>query len=102
MDPRFAAAEAALKANREEEGLALLTAALTAGPGPASAYKVLTTRLVQSRRYAEAEPWLKAGLERAPRDLDMWNMLGVSLRRMNRLDEALAALERAHKLDPRT
>ena len=101
MDPRFAAADAALKAQREDEGIALLTAALTDGPGPIGAYRVLATRQIGRRQYAEAERWARAGVERAPKELDLWNLLGVALRRQGRYEEAIAALDRAIKLDPK-
>ena len=102
MDPRFAAAYAAFEANREDEGIELLTAALSAGPGPLHAYKALGARLFNRKRYEEAEQWTRAGLDRTPKDADLWNTLGVILRRQRRLEEAVAALERAQKLNPKS
>ncbi|HTK36834.1 MAG TPA: tetratricopeptide repeat protein [Caulobacteraceae bacterium] len=101
MDPRFAAAEAALKASRIDEAADLLTAALQEGPGPAGAYRIVATRLFNLRQFAEAEHWVRAGLERFPKELDLWNLLGVILRRQGRLEEAIVALDKAHKLNPK-
>ena len=102
MDPRFAAADAALKANRPEEAVTLLKAALSEAPGPVGAYRLLASRLYAARRYAEAEEWARAGVARAPKDFDLWNILGVVLRRQNRPTEALTALDKAQKLNPRS
>jgi len=102
MDPRFAAADAAFKEKRDQEAMALLTAALSDGPGPVGAYRILATKLYSAHRYAEAEVWARKGLETAPKSIDLWNLLGVVLRRQNKLGEALAALDKAQKLDPKS
>ena len=101
MDPRFAEAEAALKANRVGEAVALLIAALEAGPGPLGAYRQLGAKLYAAGRYVDGERWLREGLKHFPKDLELLNSLGVMLRRQQRLDEALAVLDQAAKLHPK-
>jgi predicted O-linked N-acetylglucosamine transferase (SPINDLY family) len=78
----------------------MLTAALTASPGPVGAYQSLATLLIHARNDNAAERWARAGLDVYPTASHLWNLLGVVLRRTRRLGEALAALEKAHALDP--
>lgn len=53
-------------------------------------------------RLGESEHAIEAffrAVERAPEDLDAWNMLGESLRLAGRTDRAIATLERAASID---
>jgi predicted O-linked N-acetylglucosamine transferase (SPINDLY family) len=102
MDPRFNAAEAALKAGKSDEAIALLKQALEQGPGPIGAYRVLVNHLMRRTDYVEAERWARAATEALPKEFEGWNLLGVALRRLRRYPEALAALERAQKLNSKS
>lgn len=100
---RFAPAEAALKAGRFEEGVGLIEAELSRDPAaPLQIYRNFGAMLVRRRAYTQAERWMRVGVEHFPRDLDLWNLLGVALRRLERYDEALGALDRALKLNPKS
>ncbi len=52
-------------------------------------------------RYAEAEARARQGLERQPNDSALNNLLGVALKNQGRFAEALEALARAQKADPK-
>ncbi|HEX2561725.1 tetratricopeptide repeat protein [Phenylobacterium sp.] len=102
MDPRFAEAEAALQAGRYEDGVRLTEAALEGDPmAPAALYRSFTAILFRRQDYARAARWARAGTEQHPKDSDLFNMLGVALRRMGRLKEALEALDAAARLNPK-
>lgn len=102
MDPRFAQAEAALQAGRYEEGVRLTEEALEAAPKASAAlYRSFTAILFRRKDYARAARWAKAGVEQHPKDADLFNVLGVALRRTGRLKEALQALDAAAKLNPK-
>lgn len=99
---RFAAAEAALKAGRIEEAVASIEAELTKDPAaPQQIYRNVVTLLIRRQFYDKAEQWGRIAVERFPKDVDLWNMLGVALRRLDRRDEALKALDRGGRLDPK-
>lgn len=99
---RFAEADAALSAGRRAEGIDLILEQLTAEPvAPANVYRSVCGLLIRDTRYAPAEQWCRVGVEQYPRDLDLLNMLGVSLRRLHRYDEALEVFARCLKLDPK-
>jgi predicted O-linked N-acetylglucosamine transferase (SPINDLY family) len=102
MSDRLAAAEAALKAGRLPEAVEHLIAALEADAArPAQVYRVLMVQLYRLGRHAEGEAWAAKGLERYPRDFEMWNVRGVLLRQLKRYPEALKALDAASKLQPK-
>lgn len=102
MDPRFAEAEAALQAGRYEEGVRLAEAALEADPkAPAALYRSFAAMLFRRQDYARAARWTQAAVEQHPKDAELFNILGVALRRLGRLKEALAALETAGRLNPK-
>ncbi|THD82053.1 MAG: tetratricopeptide repeat protein [Phenylobacterium sp.] len=102
MDQRLVAAEEALKAGRTEEAVGELIQALTEEPDrPPQVYRVLLHQLYRLGRQTEAEVWSERGVERHPRDPEMWNLRGVFLRQLKRLPEALAALDESIRIDAR-
>jgi protein O-GlcNAc transferase len=104
MDPRFAAGEAAFQAGKPEECVALLEAAINDAQGNAvvGAYRRLAATLVQLRRFEECGRWAAEGARRFPKDPEMWNALGVAHRRQRNWPEAIAALDQAQKLNPKS
>lgn len=101
MHQRLAAAQAALQGGRKAEAIEHLAALLSEAPDqPAGVYQTLAVQLYQTRRYAEADTWASQGLQRYPRSLELWNVRGVLLRRLGRLDEAVEALRAALRLQP--
>jgi predicted O-linked N-acetylglucosamine transferase (SPINDLY family) len=101
MDERLAAADAALKAGRGEDAIPLLIAAIEADPNQsAPVYRVLLTQLYRAKRVEEGVTWGEVAVKRYPRDLELYNLLGVLYRRLARYPEALAALDQAVKLNP--
>lgn len=99
---RFAAADALLKAGRRDEGLALAEAELAKDPkASAQVYRNTAVALVRRQAYDRVEKLTALGLEVHPRDIELLNIRGVSLRRLRRYDEAVAAFDRALKLDPK-
>ncbi|HEY9219791.1 MAG TPA: tetratricopeptide repeat protein [Phenylobacterium sp.] len=102
MDPRFADAEAALKAGRYEEGVRLTEEALTEDPAAAAQlYRNFAAVLFRHNDFARAARWAKTGSEQHPRDAEMFNLLGVALRRSGKPQEALQALDTAVRLNPK-
>lgn len=102
MSGRLGLAEAALKAGRNAEAVEHLTAALAEDPARnVAVYKALVVQLYHQGRFQEGESWSAKAVERFPRDVELWNLRGVILRRLVRYPEALAALDAALKLDPR-
>ena len=99
---RFTEAEAALGAGRRAEGIDLIVAELTADPvAPLTVYRNFCGLLIRDKRYDLAEQWAAAGAGQYPRSFDMWNILGVARRRLQKFDEALAAFEQCRKIDPK-
>lgn len=99
---RFAAAEAALKAGDTDAGIRLIEGELNSDPAaPVGIYRNFTTLLVRRQRYDQAADWTGKAVERFPKDIDLWNLRGVALRRLRRLGESLDALNKAGKLDPK-
>lgn len=99
---RFAQAEAALKAGDREEGIRLTAEELSRDPdAPLRVYKNFASLLLRYQRYEEAEAWARVATEKYPRDYDLWNTLGVSLRRLKRFDDALIAYSNCQKIDPK-
>ena len=100
---RFAEAEAAFQAGRGDEGKRLTADQLNADPdAPAPVYRSFGAILVRDRDYAQAESVGRRAVERHPRDPELWNILGVALRRLKRYPEAIEALEKAARLSPRS
>jgi protein O-GlcNAc transferase len=101
MNERLAAAQAALNSGHAAEAIENLVAAVEADPAQAAVvYRTLLVQLYRAGRYAEGVRWGQAGVERFPRDFELWNTLGVMLRRLKRLPEALQALDTATKINP--
>lgn len=102
MSDRLAAAQAALNAGRPAEAVEHLTAALAQDPArPAPIYRALLVQLYQTGRHEEGATWAAQAAERHPRDVDIANVRGVLLRRLGRLEEALAVFEQAVRLNPK-
>jgi protein O-GlcNAc transferase len=102
MDQRLTAANAALAAGNPAEAIDHIIAVLSEAPDQTvQVYRVLVIQLHRAERWEEGEHWARAGLERHPRDFDLWNILGVMLRRQRRFPEALAALDQASKIAPK-
>lgn len=100
---RFADGEAALASGRREDGIRLIAEELEKDPvAPLLVYRNFCSLLFRHQRYAEGERWARQGTEQYPRDFDLWNLLGVCLRRLKRFDDALAALDRAQKINPKS
>ncbi|WP_332767507.1 tetratricopeptide repeat protein [Phenylobacterium sp.] len=99
---RFAAAEAALKMGNSELGIRLIQDELEAdAKAPVALYRSFTGILFRHKRYDQIERWANAGLELYPREVDLWNVLGVAYRRTDRHAEALKAFKQAEKLNPK-
>ncbi|MDP1600740.1 glycosyltransferase family 41 protein [Phenylobacterium sp.] len=99
---RFAAAEAALKAGQFDEGVEMIEGELNRDPAASlQLYRNFTTMLVRRQRYDQAADWTGKAVQRFPKDIDLWNLRGVALRRLRRFPEALDALNKAGKLDPK-
>jgi predicted O-linked N-acetylglucosamine transferase (SPINDLY family) len=102
MDPSLAAADAALKAQQPDVALTILTEAAGKPDASALVIRKLGTLLFQLKRFEEGATWTKLGTDRFPKDWEMWNVLGVCYRRTGRSKEALAALDKAQKLAPKS
>jgi protein O-GlcNAc transferase len=102
MSERLAAAQTALNAGRGAEAIEHLEAAIAEDPArPAQVYRVLVLQLYHAGRNEEGAAWSAKTLERYPKDLDVWNLRGVLLRRLRRYPEAIAAFDEALKLSPK-
>ncbi len=101
MDERLAAADAALKAGRGAEAIEPLISLMTDHPAQTAAvYRALLVQLFTANRFVEGETWSAVAAQKFPRDLDVWNIRGVMLRKLGRYPEALTALEQAAKIGP--
>ncbi|CAN7561072.1 tetratricopeptide repeat protein [Phenylobacterium sp. LjRoot225] len=101
MSDRLAAAQAALNAGRTAEAIDHVLAALAEDPArPAQVYRALLTQLYQAGRYEEGATWAARAVAQHPRDVDLANLRGILLRRLGRLEEALAALDDAVRIAP--
>jgi protein O-GlcNAc transferase len=102
MDERLAAAQAALKEGRGADAIAPLIELLEADPSQsAPVYRTLLLQLYRANRLEDGVVWGQAATQRYPREIDLQNLLGVIYRRLARYPEALAALDRAAKLNPK-
>jgi len=102
MSDRLAAAQAALNAGRPAEAIDHLRAVLEADPGqPSQVWRVFLLQLYQTGQFAEGADWAVRAAERWPNDPHLANLQGVLLRKCGRFEAALAALDRAVRLDPR-
>jgi predicted Zn-dependent protease len=76
---------------------------LSAHPGPgvaAAATGGLAQLLIKQKKYADAEPLLKAAMERDPRDPALNAQLATVLLAQGKNDEALPVLETLRQLEP--
>lgn len=90
-----------------EESLHLLRQELakkreTHQPIPIELYIELARLSFNTGLLTDAYTYLQDGLKSQPRHFDLWNMLGVTLRRLNRPNEALQALDNAAKINPKS
>lgn len=101
MDQRLVASDAALKAGRRDEAIALLIELLGEAPDqPLQAYRVLLHQLYGAKRFVEGVEWAKKAAEIFPKDYELLNLLGVLLRQVKRYPEAVAALDQAMRINP--
>jgi len=99
---RFAPAEAALKAGQQEEGLRLVEAELEKDPkAPVGVYRNFTAMLARRQVYEKAERWAAKGVELYPKDYELWNILGVAQRRLQKYESAIKSLRQAEKINPK-
>lgn len=102
MTDRIAEADAALRAGRLEEGVALIEALLTDEPRSAQQlYRNFTSLLYRKGMFEKGAHWCRAGLEVYPKDTELWNVLGVCLRRTGDPQAALQALNAGLKIQPK-
>jgi protein O-GlcNAc transferase len=103
MTDRLNAAQAALNANRRDEAIEHMIAAVGEDPARATqVYRILALELYRAGRYEEGEAFAAKGLERYPRDFELLNSRGVLLRRLRRWAEAVPVFEAAIKANPKT
>ena len=103
MDERLLRADGLLKAGKVSESCDLLMELVNDAPDqPANVYRVLVVQLYNLKRYEDGAAMAQRGVERHPREFVLWNTLGVLLRRLQRYEEALKALDQAQKLDPKS
>jgi protein O-GlcNAc transferase len=99
---RFAAADAALKAGDQDEGIRLIEAELERDPkAPVAIYRNFTAMLVRRQAYEAAERWASQAVELYPKDFELWNILGVSQRRLRKYESAIKSLRQAEKINPK-
>mgnify|MGYP001809860770 CR=1 FL=1 len=91
--------ESAFAANRLRDAEAAIWGALGDGGTPAEALRMLGAIRLQDDDPAAAIPLLTASLTLQP-DGDAFSNLGIALRRLNRLEEALEAYRRSCELVP--
>lgn len=103
MSERLNAAQAALQADRPDEAIGHLIAAVAEDPArPVQVYRTLVAQLYRAGRFEEGERFAALGVEHHPRDFELMNTRGVVLRRLRRLPEAAAVLEKAVRLNPKS
>ena len=103
MDDRLVRADGLLKAGKVGESCDLLMELVNDAPDqPANVYRVLVVQLYNLKRFEDGAAIAQGGVERHPREFVLWNTLGVLLRRLQRYEEALKALDQAQKLDPKS
>ncbi|MEO8223454.1 MAG: tetratricopeptide repeat protein, partial [Gammaproteobacteria bacterium] len=88
-----------LEAGRGDEALGECDAALAETPGRTELLATKGAVLVGLDRYADALPLLEATLEAGPDDMALIN-LGLALQQLGQVDQALAVLEAAVRVNP--
>ncbi len=73
----------------------------TGEPISLAAFFTLARILYASGRHVEAEPILRKGLAKKPKDFDLNNLMGVVLKNLGRLKESLTFLAAAQKASPK-
>ena len=102
MQERIAEADAAFKAGRIEDGIRISEALLTDEPrAPQQVFRNFAALLFRRQLYDKAAHWARQGTKAHPRDVELWNILGVALRRLGRLDEAREALDAGLAVQPK-
>jgi predicted TPR repeat methyltransferase len=86
---------------RNNEGIALMLAALEADPSYVDAWSNLGIVYYQERDLVRSEKCCRKAIELAPGFANAWANLARTLRAKDSLEEALHALGRALELDPR-
>jgi len=103
MDERLARADAALRAGQSKAAIEQLSSLLNADPlQPAPVYRALLVELYRTDRIGEGASWGEVAAQQHPGDVEILNMLGVMYRRLGRASDALAALDQAARLDPKS
>jgi protein O-GlcNAc transferase len=93
--------DVALAAKQPQKAAEQMEAALRAGVNaPAGLYVRLAAAFLSIGGHFAAAKWAQQGAGAHPDNADLWQIIGVALRRMRRLDEARSALDRARTLDP--
>jgi protein O-GlcNAc transferase len=64
-------------------------------------YFELSRLSINLGHFSDAHTYLQEGLKHYPRHFDLWNLLGITLRRLGRPNEAIQALENAIKINPK-
>lgn len=92
---------AALAKGDATRAVALLKKAVARRPRNVPARLTLALALEQSKALREAERVLRDGLAEQPGQASLWGALGRILRHRGKYDQAVKALDRARKLDPK-
>jgi predicted CXXCH cytochrome family protein len=105
LDPKFVPAMANLadlyrELGRDQEGAALLSAAIATEPNNAAIKHSLGLLLVRQRNYAEALPLFREAAALAPDNARYAYVYAVALNSTGSTAEATALLERTHKQHP--
>ena len=102
MQERIAEADAAFKAGRIEDGIRISEALLTDEPkAPQQLYRNFSALLFRRGFFEKAAHWALQGTKTYPRDVELWNIRGVALRRMGKLEEAREALDAGLAIQPK-
>lgn len=102
MQERLAEADAAFKAGRIADGIRITEALLTDEPkAPQALYRNFSSLLFRHQFYDKAAHWALQGTSVHPRDVELWNIRGVALRRLGQLEEAREALDAGLAIQPK-
>ncbi len=85
---------------RIDEALAMIERTAVINPAKPDTHGLRGGFLVTAKRHAEALPHLELALQHTPSDANVWGNHGISLRGLNRLDEAEKSLRRAITMAP--